>query len=72
MINIRIEYGTRHISTEVPEGTTVNDVINNANFKAILLYDRVSGFVNGISAPGSQMLEDGDVVKLQAAAQTKN
>jgi hypothetical protein len=72
MISIRIEYGTRHITTEVAEGSTVDQVINNPNFKAILMYDRVTAYVNGVSAPGTQVLEDGDVLKLQAAAQTKN
>jgi len=72
MIQIRIEHGTRHISTEVPEGTTVKEVIQNPNFKAILVFDDVHAFVNGVRANSNQVLEDGDVVKLQASAQTKN
>jgi len=72
MIQIRVEHGTRHISTEVEEGTTVRDVISNPNFKAILVFDNVHAFVNGVRASENQVLEDGDVVKLQASAHTKN
>lgn len=72
MINIRLEYGINSLSVPVPDGSTVHSVINNANFKAVFGFEKVKAYVNGATVSETYTLEDGDVVKLQAASQEKN
>lgn len=72
-MQIKIEYGGNELSVNVADGTSIAQVMNNANYQAVLGYagESVEAIVDGTTQPGGTTLRDGDTVLFQTKAATK-
>ncbi len=73
MISIVLRYGlTKRLETEVAEGTTVRQVLQNSNNRAVLGYpENVSAVVDGNTLSLDDQLSDGDEIILEKQATSK-
>jgi sulfur carrier protein ThiS len=70
---VTINFGLSNtIEKQVPEGTTVGDILSDPNYKAILGFpDSVVAKIDGVTQDRSTEVEDGDVVDIEVQANTK-
>jgi hypothetical protein len=73
MISITIKYGLRsEFSTEVEDGTTVRQIVQNPNIRAVLRYpENVSAVIDGQTVSLDDRLSDGDIIVLEQQAAAK-
>jgi len=73
MISITLKFGlTKQVTREVPEGTSLRQVLADATNKAVLGYpENVSGVVDGVTIGMDDELTDGDTVVLEKQAASK-
>ena len=61
--SITIKFAGNSINAEVNDGTTVGDLLNNDNYKAVLGFgDNVEARISGVTQPATSPVRDGDVL----------
>lgn len=71
-MQITIEHGMQSVTVTRPEGTTVGNLVNDPNIKAITGHgENVSPVVEGSVVDNTYAVQDGDTVTLQARAAVK-
>lgn len=73
MITVTLKYGlTKEITTEVSDGTSIAQIINDPNNRAVLgLPENVKAVIDGQTVDLDAELSDGDVVVLERQAAEK-
>lgn len=71
-MRITIKHGIESLPREVPQGTTVRQVVQDPNIKAILQYsDNVRALINGVPMPDTAEIPDGATLVLETACNEK-
>ena len=72
-ISITLKAGlSKTLTTEVEANTTVNQVLGNADYKAVLKFgENVRAVVDGTTLNGDDTFSDGDVVQIETRANSK-
>lgn len=73
MNSVTIKYGlTRQFTTEVDEGTTIRQIVQNPNIRAVLRYpENVSAVIDGQTVGLDEQVSDGDTIVLEQQAASK-
>jgi len=73
MSEVTLKYGlTKQITIEVPEGTTVREVLSNPNNRAVLGYpENVTAINDGATMSPDDYVSDGDTIILEKQAAAK-
>jgi hypothetical protein len=71
-MQITVEHGLQSAVVSRPEGTTVGQIINDSNIRAVVgSGENVTALVEGAAVDPTYVLEEGDVVTLQGKAAVK-
>lgn len=73
MYEITLKHGlTRQLTLEVTPGTTIRQLLSNANNKAVLGFpEAVSAVIDGTTIALDEQVSDGDVIVLEKQAASK-
>ena len=73
MITVTLKNGlSRQKTCDIPEGTTIGDIVNNPTHRAELaLPESVNATINGRTVGYGHVLDDGDVVLFERQAASK-
>ncbi len=72
MIQITVKFGSEVYTRSYPEGTTVGQVLNDVDLKAVTGWgDNVRGIVSGVEQPVNAIAPDGGTIKVETRANTK-
>ncbi len=72
-MTITLKSGLNTLSVDVPEGTTVGDILANKNYAAVLNFDtsNVEGLIAGAKADSATTLFANDTLLIQRLAHSK-
>jgi len=70
---VNLKSGLNMLEVDVPEGTTVGQILTNKNYAAVLNFDvsNVEGLIAGAKAETGTILYTGDTLLIQKLAHTK-
>jgi len=70
---IKLKSGLNSLDVDVPEGTTVGQILSNANYAAVMNFDtsNVEGLIGGAKANPDTLLYTGDTLLIQKLAHSK-
>ena len=70
---VNLKSGLNTLAVDVPEGTTVGQILSNANYAAVLNFDttNVEGLISGAKAENTTTLYAGDTLLIQKLAHSK-
>ena len=70
---VNLKSGLNMLEVDVPEGTTVGQILGNKNYAAVLNFDvsNVEGLIAGAKAETGTILYTGDTLLIQKLAHTK-
>lgn len=70
---IKLKSGLNSLDVDVPEGTTVGQILSNPNYAAVLNFDtsNVEGLIGGAKANTDTVLYAGDTLLIQKLAHSK-
>lgn len=72
-MQITLKSGLNTLAVDVPEGTTVGQILTNSNYAAVLNFDtsNVEGIIGGAKANAGTTLYAGDTLLIQKLAHSK-
>jgi len=72
-MSITLKSGLNTLSVDVPEGTSVGQILSNSNYAAVLNFDtsNVEGLIGGAKANLETTLFAGDTLLIQKLAHSK-
>lgn len=71
-MQITVEHGLQSVTVTRPDGTTVGQIMNDPNIRAVVgSGENVTALVEGAAVDTAYVLEDSDTVTLQGKAAVK-